>query len=58
MMILTSNEVCDKTMPGELSKIVPPTLRERIEKSIVGKLIKARVNFWLGHPIKKIKIYQ
>ena len=31
-----------------------PTLRERIDKSIVGKLIKAKVNFGLSHPIKKI----
>ena len=29
-----------------------PTLRERMYKSIVGKRIKAKVNFWLGHPIK------
>ena len=36
----TRNEVCDKTMLGELSGIVNPTLRERIDKSIVGKLIK------------------
>ena len=49
----TRNEVCDKTMLGELSGIVYPTLRERIDKSIVGKLIKAKVNFGLGHPIKK-----
>ena len=49
----TRNEVCDKTMLGELSVIVNPTLRERIDKSIVGKLIKAKVNFALGHPIKK-----
>ena len=49
----TRNEVCDKTMLGELSEIVNPTLRERIDKSIVGKLIKAKVNFGLGHPIKK-----
>ena len=47
------NEVCDKTMLGELSGIVNPTLRERIDKSIVGKLIKAKVNFGLGHPIEK-----
>ena len=47
------NEVCDKTMLGELSGIVNPTLRERVDKSIVGKLIKAKVNFSLGHPIKK-----
>ena len=48
----TRNEVCDKTMLGELSGIVNPTLRERIDKLIVGKLIKAKVNFGLGHPIK------
>ena len=39
-------------MLGELSGIVNSTLRERIDKSIVGKLIKAKVNFGLGHPIK------
>ena len=48
----TRNEVCDKTMLGELNGIVNPTLRERIDKSIVGKLIKAKVNFGLGAPIK------
>ena len=42
----TRNEVCDKTMLGELSGSVNPTLRVRIDKSIVGKLIKAKVNFW------------
>ena len=47
------NEVCDKTMLEELNGIVNPTLRERIDKSIVGKLIKAKANFGLGHPIKK-----
>ena len=47
----TRNEVCDKTMPGELNGIVNPTLREIIDKSIVGKLIKAKVNFGLGLPI-------
>ena len=50
----TRNEVCDKTMLGELSGIVKPTLRKRIDKSILGKLIKAKVNFELGHPIKQI----
>ena len=50
-------EVCDKTMLGELRGIVNPTLRERIEYSIVGKLIKAKVNFGLGSPIKNSKIY-
>ena len=53
----TSNEVCDKTMLGELSGIVNPSLKERIDQSIVGKLIKAKVNFGLGARIKKNKIY-
>ena len=50
----TRNEVFDKTMLGELNGIVNPTLRERIDKSIVGKLINAKVNFGLGLPVKKI----
>ena len=53
----TRNEVCDKTMLGELNGIVNPTLRERIDKSIVGKLINTKVNFGLGHPVKKIIKY-
>ena len=53
----TKNEVCDKTMLGELNGIVNPALRERIDKLIVGKLINAKVNFGLGHSIKKNKIY-
>ena len=48
----TRNEVCDKTMLDELNGIVNPTLRERIDKSIVGKLINAKVNFGLGTHIK------
>ena len=31
-----------------------PALRERINKSIVGNLIKAKVHFGLGHPVTKI----
>ena len=50
------NEVCDKAMLGELNEIVNPTLRERIDKSIVRKLINAIVNFGLGAPIKAKKI--
>ena len=48
----TRNEVCDNTALGELSGIVNPTLRERIDKAIVGKLIRAKVNLVLGYPIK------
>ena len=50
----TRNEVCDRTMLGEWNGIVNPTLREIIDKSIVGKLINAKVTFGLGHPVKKI----
>ena len=49
----TRNEVCDKTMLGELNGNVNPTLGERIDKLLLGKLIKAKVNFVL----KKIKIF-
>ena len=51
----TRNEVCNKTMLGELSGILNPTLRERIDKSIVDQLIRANVNFGLGTPIKAKK---
>ena len=45
-------------MLRELNGILNPTLRERIDKSIVGIFINAKVNFGLGHPVKKnSKIY-
>ena len=43
-------------MLEELNGIVNPTLRKRIDKSIVGKLINAKVNFGLGVLIKAKKI--
>ena len=43
-------------MFGELNEIVNPTIRERIDKLIVRKLINAKVNFGLGAPIKANKI--
>ena len=44
----TRNEVCDKTMLNELNEIVKPTLRGRIDKSIVGTLINSKVNLsWM-----------
>ena len=39
----TRDEVCDKTMLGELSGIVNPTLRKRIDKSIVGNSSKLKL---------------
>ena len=47
----TRNDVCDETMLNELNEIMNLTLRERIDKSIVGKLINAKVNCGLGAPI-------
>ena len=49
--IKTRNEVCDKYMLKELKGIYNPTLRERLDKSIVSKLIGAKVEFGMG--IKK-----
>ena len=43
-------------MLDELNGIVNSTLRKRIDKSIVGKLINAKVNFGLGAPMKAKKI--
>ena len=48
----TRNEVCDRTMLGELNRIVNSTLRDI---SIVRKLINAKVNFGLGASIKAKK---
>ena len=42
-------------MLGQFNGIVNPNLRERIDKSIVGKLINAKVNFGLGASIKAQK---
>ena len=41
---LIRNEVCDKTMLGELNGIVNPTVREKIDKSVVENLINAKLN--------------
>ena len=40
-------------MHNELNEIVNPTLKERIDKSIVGKLINAKVNCGLDALMKK-----
>ena len=44
----TRNAVCDKNMLKELESIYNPTLRERLDKSIVGKLIGTKVKFGMG----------
>ena len=43
----TRNEVCDKRMLQDL-KIINPTIRERIDKTIVGNIIKAKVAIGMG----------
>ena len=45
MILKTRNLVCDKVTLTEFDVIVNPNLRERSDKSIVGKLIKTKVNF-------------
>ena len=44
----TRNAVCDKNMLKELEGIYNPTLRERLDKSIVRKLIGTKVKFGMG----------
>ena len=44
----TRNAVCDKNILKELKGIYNPTLRERLDKSIVSKLIGTKVKFGMG----------
>ena len=44
----TRNEVCDETMLGELKNIYNPTLRERLDKSLVEKIIGTKAKFGWG----------
>ena len=44
----TRNAVCDKNMLKELEGIYNPTLLERLDKSIVSKLIGTKVKFGMG----------
>ena len=44
----TRNTVWDKNMLKELEGIYNPTLRERLDKSIVSKLIGTKVKFGMG----------
>ena len=44
----TRNAVCDKNIIKELEGIYNPTLRERLDKSIVSKLIGTKVKFRMG----------
>ena len=44
----TRNAVCDKNMLKELKGIYNPTLRERLDKSIVSNLIGTKIKFGMG----------
>ena len=44
----TRNAVCDKNMLKELEGIYNLSLRERLDKSIVSKLIETKVKFVMG----------
>ena len=44
----TRNAICDKNMLKELEGIYNPTLRKRLDKSIVSKLIGTKVKFGMG----------
>ena len=44
----TRNAVCDKNMLKQLAGIYNPSLRERLDKSIVSKLIRMKVKFGMG----------
>ena len=45
---LTRKAVCNKNMLKELKGIYNPSLRERLDKSIVSKLIGTKVKFGMG----------
>lgn len=47
----TRNKVCGSNMINELDGIVNPSLRERLDRSIVDKIISSKMNFGMG--IKK-----
>ena len=49
----TRNEICDKEMLKELDGILNPSLREKVDRSIVRNLINAKVNLGLGVAVKK-----
>ena len=44
----TCNEICDKNMLTELNGIYNPTLRERMERSVVSTIIRTKKRFGWG----------
>jgi len=52
----TRNEVCDREMPRELAQITNPSLRERMERGLVGNMIKAKASLGLGLKKREKKV--
>ena len=50
------NEVCDKNMLSELDGIYNPSIRERLDRSIVDKIIGTKIKFGMGAQKKKADI--
>lgn len=44
----TRNNLCDKTMLKELDGIYNPTLREKLDKSIIKRLLGLKINVGMG----------
>lgn len=44
----TRNKICDKKMLEDLKDIHNPTLRERLDRSIVDKIIDTKMKFGMG----------
>ena len=44
----TRNAVCDREMLRELAQITNPSLRERMERGLVGSMIKTKASLGLG----------
>ena len=49
----TRNKVCDKAMLSDLEGIVNPTLRERLDRSLVARIIGTKARFGWGHGEEK-----
>ena len=47
------NRVCDKNMLNELAGIYNPTLRERLERTLVSPIIVTKMRLGMGHSVQK-----
>ena len=54
----TRNTVCDKSMINELDGIYNPSVRERLDRSIVQKIIGTKMNFGMGVEVGRSRTQQ